>query len=229
MCGAFRMGNNGSQVFAEFAQKNCELDEDSSLLRSWGCIFGGQMQQQQGAGQELCHMDMDAALPQRARRRAAVPVCREAAESLSSEPSSGLGAGGLEGEARARLVLEETARVNEWFEAQLAAAGSAQTACGPSPALCGARRRDDSCLHAPAAVREQQADDADEQELSTKCTHFVCIPVDNVSLLHRVATVQEAIVDAEPALRPGVWGVVPWDATSGRGRFALSTGAVLQA
>ena len=53
-------------------------------------------------------------------------------------------------------------------------------------------------------MREQDADDADEQEIYARCTHFVSIPVDNTSVLHRVATVQEAILEAEPALRPGL-------------------------
>ena len=51
---------------------------------------------------------------------------------------------------------------------------------------------------------EQQEDDADQQEVYSRCTHFVAIPIDNVTFLHRVATVQEAIIEAEPGLRPGL-------------------------
>lgn len=103
-------------------------------------------------------------------------------------------------------MLEETGRVNEWFEAQLAA-------CSPDASHAvprgGRRAHDDTADSRPERrvakhdAREQQADDADEQEISARCTHFVSIPVDNTSLLHRVATVQDDIVSAEPALRPG--------------------------
>lgn len=49
-------------------------------------------------------------------------------------------------------------------------------------------------------VVTDEVENADE----VQCTHFVSIPLDNVSVLHRIATVQEAIIEAEPALRPGM-------------------------
>jgi hypothetical protein len=157
------------------------------------------MEQDRGAAQ---------ALPQRSRRRRRdahlndpQPTVCAASVSAPVEQDTG----GLEEETR-RLVLEETGRVNEWFEAQL-------TACSPDASHAvprgGRRAHDDTTDSRPERrvanhdAREQQADDADEQEISARCTHFVSIPVDNISLLHRVATVQDDIVSAEPALRPG--------------------------
>ena len=109
--------------------------------------------------------------------------------------------------AAAEAISAETKHVNEWFGAQLAACRGGHTGGKIKGRIAHARDRQsavgDSGEHTVSDMREEQADDADQQEVYARCTHFVSIPIDNISLLRRVASVQEAIVEAEPALRPG--------------------------
>eukprot|EP00960_Hanusia_phi_P051873 761074-Hanusia_phi.AAC.6 len=45
--------------------------------------------------------------------------------------------------------------------------------------------------------------ESERQDFYSRCTHFVSIPVDNVTILQRVTTVQDSIVQKQPTLLPG--------------------------
>lgn len=144
------------------------------------------------------------ALPQRSRRRRREAHRTEQEHDLSVAPVPAehetLEETGVLEEEIGRLVLEET-----WSDRQLITSSSGYL----NVAIQGGRfsthnnTGDSKGGIGYVKARELQADYADEQEFSARCTHFVSIPVDNISLLHRVATVQDDIILAEPALRPG--------------------------
>lgn len=148
------------------------------------------------------------ALPQRSRRRRREAHRSEPQHDISvapvpAEQETLEETGGLE-EETGRLVLEETGSADERFQAQLITPSSGDSSLASQRGRYSTHVNTGDLKEGIGHVkaRELQEDYADEQEIA-RCTHFVSIPVDNISLLHRVATVQDDIILAEPALRPG--------------------------